>query len=97
VPFRGLAWAVLLGAALAAVVGARGAGSTTQIVFAADRRPALDGEIYRVDMDGKRVDLSRSPYADTQQTVSPDGKRIAFLSGEAAAPGSTSPAPTAAG
>jgi Tol biopolymer transport system component len=71
---------VLLGAAFAAVVSARGAGSTTQIVFAADRRPALDGEIYRVDMDGKRVDLSRSPYADTQETVSPDGKHLAFLS-----------------
>jgi Tol biopolymer transport system component len=80
VPFRGLAWAVLLGVAFAAVVSARGAGSATQIVFAADRRPALDGEIYRVDMDGKRVDLSRSPYADTEQTVSPNGKRIAFLS-----------------
>ena len=78
--FRGLAWAVLLGAAFAAVVSARGAGSATQIVFAADRRPALDGEIYRVDMDGKRVDLSRSPYADTQETVSPNGKRLAFLS-----------------
>ena len=80
VPFRGLAWAVLLGAAFAAVVSARGAGSSTQIVFAADHRPALDGEIYRVDMNGKRVDLSRSPYADTQETVSPDGKRLAFLS-----------------
>jgi hypothetical protein len=53
---------VLLGAAFAAVDSARGAGSATQIVFAADRRPALGGEIYRVDMDGKRVDLSRSPY-----------------------------------
>jgi Tol biopolymer transport system component len=80
VPFRGLAWAVLLGAAFVAVVSARGAGSATKIVFAADRRPALDGEIYRVDMDGKRVDLSRSPFADTQQTVSPSGTRLAFLS-----------------
>ena len=78
--FRGLAWAVLLGAAFAAVVSARGAVSSTQIVFAADLRPALDGEIYRVDMNGVRVDLSRSPFADTQETVSPNGKRLAFLS-----------------
>ena len=49
-------------------------------MFAADLRPALDGEIYRVDMNGKRVDLSRSPFADTQETVSPNGKRLAFLS-----------------
>jgi Tol biopolymer transport system component len=68
---------VLLGAAFVGVVSARGAGAATQIVFAADRRPALDGEIYRVDMDGKRVDLSRSPFADTQQTVSPNAKRVA--------------------
>jgi Tol biopolymer transport system component len=72
--------AVLLGAAFAAVMSARGAGSATKIVFAADGRPALDGEIYRVDMDGKRADLSRSPFADTQQTVSPNGRRVAFLS-----------------
>lgn len=40
----------------------------------------MTGEIYRLDPNGHRVDLSRSPYQDTNPAVSPDGKHVAFLS-----------------
>jgi Tol biopolymer transport system component len=51
-----------------------------QIVFAADRTAVAYGEIYRVDPDGHRVNLSRSPAVDVAPAVSPDGKWLAFLS-----------------
>lgn len=51
-----------------------------RIVFSADRSPLTYGEIYRVDLDGTRVDLSRSPAADVGPAVSPDGKLVAFAS-----------------
>lgn len=57
------------------------------IVFAADRAPSLSGEIYRVDPNGHRVDLSRSPYQDTNPVVSSDGKRVAFVSDRTGRPG----------
>lgn len=50
------------------------------IVFAANRIAVDYGEIYRVDADGHRVDLSRSPAEDFAPAVSPDGKWVAFLS-----------------
>jgi len=62
------------------------AASQRPILFAATQAPALSGEIYRVDPDGRRVDLSRSPFADTKPAVSPDGRRVAFLS-DRVAPG----------
>src|SRR5438093_10715270 len=40
------------------------------IVFAANRAPTLMGEIYRLDPNGHRVDLSKSPYQDTSPAVS---------------------------
>jgi Tol biopolymer transport system component len=49
-------------------------------VISADVAPAVFGEIYRINLDGHRTDLSRSPFADTQPFVSPDGKRVAFVS-----------------
>jgi len=56
------------------------ASPTSTIVFAADRAPALTDEIYRVDPNGHRVDLSNSPYSDSNPVVSSDGKRVAFIS-----------------
>jgi Tol biopolymer transport system component len=74
----------LLGlAALFAVLFAAAAGrasTPSPIVFAADRAPSVTGEIYRLDPNGRRVDLSRSPYQDTVPAVSSDGKRVAFVS-----------------
>jgi Tol biopolymer transport system component len=49
-------------------------------VFAADRAPSLNGEIYRLDRDGRRVDLSNSPAVDSAAAVSPNGKLVAFKS-----------------
>lgn len=56
------------------------ASAPAPIVFAADRAPTVTGEIYRVDPNGHRVDLSRSPYQDTNPAVSSDGRHVAFIS-----------------
>ena len=56
------------------------ASTPSPIVFAADRAPSLSAEIYRVDPNGHLVDLSRSPYQDTNPVVSSDGRRVAFIS-----------------
>jgi Tol biopolymer transport system component len=58
----------------------RTAGGSGVIVFAADRSPIYYGEIYRVDLDGKRVDLSRNVAYDVSPAMSPNGKLVAFLS-----------------
>jgi Tol biopolymer transport system component len=68
-----------LAAVLATSAAAKGA-STGAIVFAADRAPVAWGEIYRVDANGARVDLSRSFASDVAPTLSPDGKLVAFQS-----------------
>jgi Tol biopolymer transport system component len=77
--------AVLLLALVAVTAGTRAAGAGTvaqpgRIVFAADRAPSLNGEIYRLDRDGRRVDLSKSPAVDSAPAVSPNGKLVAFKS-----------------
>lgn len=56
------------------------ASAPSPIVFAADRAPTVTGEIYRLDPNGHRVDLSKSPYGDTNPAVSWDGKHVAFVS-----------------
>jgi Tol biopolymer transport system component len=56
------------------------ASTTSAIVFSADRAPSLSGEIYRVDPNGHRVNLTHSPSQDTRPAVSSDGKMVAFLS-----------------
>ncbi|HLX32834.1 MAG TPA: LpqB family beta-propeller domain-containing protein [Gaiellaceae bacterium] len=76
---RGVVLAVT--AAVLAVATAPGrASSPLPVVFSADRAPTVTGEIYRVDPNGHRVDLSRSPSQDTSPAVSPDGKHVAFIS-----------------
>jgi Tol biopolymer transport system component len=71
---------VLLLAAVCATASARGASTSSQIIFAADQRAAVSFEIYRVTLDGKRIDLSKSPFEDTDPHVSPNGRWVAFLS-----------------
>src|SRR5579862_6741411 len=58
----------------------RAAGGPGVIVFAADRSPVYYGEIFRVDLDGKRVDLSRNVALDVAPAVSPNGSLVAFIS-----------------
>ncbi|HKC77028.1 MAG TPA: hypothetical protein VKB70_01450, partial [Gaiellaceae bacterium] len=55
--------------------------------MSANRAPSVSGEIYRVDADGRQIDLSRSPYQDTSPVVSPDGRRVAFVSDRSGAQG----------
>ena len=56
------------------------ASTSSLIVFTADRQPSVSGEIYVVHPDGHAVDLSHSPNQDAVPTVSPDGRRVAFVS-----------------
>src|SRR3954452_9855475 len=71
---------VLLVAAVSETASARGASTVPQIVFSADQRAAVSFEVYRVTRAGKRIDLSNSPFEDTDPHVSPDGRWVAFLS-----------------
>jgi len=75
-----LAGALALAGVCASAALPSHAATPSRIVFAANGAPATGGEIYRVTLGGKRVDLSNSPALDTSPAVSPDGKRVAFLS-----------------
>jgi Tol biopolymer transport system component len=77
---------VILAAAILAAGGAA-AVSTPPIVLSADNLPAVTGEIYRLDANGHRVDLSKSPFRDEQPLVAPDGRRVAFVSNRSGHPG----------
>jgi Tol biopolymer transport system component len=57
-----------------------GAPPPSQIVFAANQSPQVNGEVYRVNSDGTRLDLSDSVALDADPAVSPDGKQVAFVS-----------------
>ncbi len=71
---------VLLFAAVSATASARGASTPTRIVFSADQRAAVSFEVYRVTLAGTRIDLSKSPFEDSDPHVSPSGRWVAFLS-----------------
>jgi hypothetical protein len=74
---------LVLGAAIVcatAAVASPAAGPASRIVFAANRAAIAYGEVYRVNPDGSRVDLSNSPAPDISPAVSPDGKQVAFVS-----------------
>jgi Tol biopolymer transport system component len=74
-------WGLLVIAGLLLATGSAGrAAPESRIVFAANKVGSLNGEVYRVDPDGRRVDLSSSPAADLYPVVSPDGKRVVFAS-----------------
>jgi Tol biopolymer transport system component len=68
------------GACAAAALASPAAAPPSQLVFAANRSPQVNGEIYRVNPDGTSVDLSDSPALDADPAVSPDGKHVAFVS-----------------
>jgi len=70
-------------AAIAATVLAGGgshASAPSLIVFAADRTPAVTGDVYRADASGRVTNLTHSPWQETMPLVSPDGKLVAFVS-----------------
>jgi Tol biopolymer transport system component len=77
---RGFALSLALAGVCASGALAGSSSSSGTIVVAADRLPAVSGEIYRVDLNGRRTNVSRSPYQDTQPLVSPNGKQVAFVS-----------------
>jgi len=71
-----------LAAAFAALAFLGGAHDRTSslIVFSADRAPAISGDVFRADRNGHVVNLTHSPWQDSQPLVSPNGKLVAFLS-----------------
>jgi Tol biopolymer transport system component len=72
-----------LAAAIAAAMVAGGGSHSSApslIVFAADRAPAVTGDVYRVDASGRVANLTHSPWQETTPTVSPNGKLVAFVS-----------------
>lgn len=48
---------------------------------------AASGDIFRLDANGHLTNLSRSPFADEDPLVSPDGRRVAFVSERGGGPG----------
>ena len=71
----------VFGSSSSSTARALGAGANVPtIVFAADRVPVLFGEIYRVGLDGRRTNLTRSAARDVSPVVSPDGRWVAFAS-----------------
>lgn len=82
--------AALLAGAIAGSVAAEPsvpAEAALPILFAADNEPALSGDIFRLDANGRLVNLSKSPFADEYPLVSPDGRRVAFVSERGGGPG----------
>lgn len=71
---------VLVAVACASSAAGSSQASPSWIVFAANRSPQVNGEVYRVNADGSRVDLSESPALDADPSVSPDGRKVAFVS-----------------
>jgi hypothetical protein len=72
---------------LAAASGGAAGPAPPPILFAADNEPALSGDIFRLDANGHLVNLSKSPFADEYPLVSPDGRRVAFVSERGGGPG----------
>jgi len=72
----------LAAAVAAAALAGGGAHSTTAplIVFSADRAPAVSGDVYRADWNGRVVNLTHSPWQETNPVVSPNGMLVAFVS-----------------
>src|SRR3954468_16286650 len=66
----------------AALLGSSGAAAVSRppILFAADDLPAVAGEVYRLEANGARVDLSKSAFRDLMPAVAPDGEHVAFVS-----------------
>jgi Tol biopolymer transport system component len=73
--------ALLAAVALATVLASAGdAADPGTIVFAADRAPLVNGEVYRLDAGGRQADLSKSPFVDQDPSAAPHGGSVAFLS-----------------
>ncbi len=67
--------------AAAALAGGSAHGTTTSlIVFSADSAPSITGDVFRVDWNGRVVNLTHSPWQETNPVVSPNGKLVAFVS-----------------
>lgn len=73
------ALAAAVAAAALAGGGAHGTAAS-RIVFSADRAPSITGDVFRADWNGRAVNLTHSPWQETNPVVSPNGKLVAFAS-----------------
>ena len=74
----GLWVGALVLAALVTAGGSSGDARRLDIVVEANMTPVITDEIYRLDLDGRRTNLSRSLTPDGDAHISPDGRRVAF-------------------
>jgi Tol biopolymer transport system component len=66
--------------ALTMVAGPAGAVSdASPLLISADRSPRLNGKLVSVDRRGRRTEITPTGSYDSQQVLSPDGSRIAFI------------------
>jgi len=72
------------------LVGAANGGAartaSPRILFSADRAPLVSGEVYVLRASGAVTDVSRSPWNDQRASLSPDGRRVAFVSDRSGTP-----------
>lgn len=69
---------VLAAAGVAMLLGAPAARAG--IVFTADQAPKVAGDVFRLDANGRRVNLTHTPFVESSPEVAPRGGHVAYVS-----------------
>jgi len=73
------ATALLVLSVAGAAAGAAGSPQST-IVFTADQAPKVAGDIFRLDANGRSVNLTHTPFVESIPAVAPRGGHVAYVS-----------------